>query len=110
MLRLKEGAMKSLGTTGSNPRAVAKKTVMVAIYLADGSTLMANMFVKQFSRLTDLLNDERAFLPVQTPDGQYIALAKSFIRQVSLKGDSGNAPRKLLGVESAPIDSACGGG
>ena len=84
MLRLKEGAMKSIGVE-SNSRTVPKNAVTVAISLADGTTVMAKTFVQRFSRVTDLLNDERKFISVQTFDGEVLALAKSFITHVALK-------------------------
>ncbi len=85
-------------------RALPKSPVLVEVLLTDGSTFHGNIFVHRQARLTDVLNDDRQFLPVQTADGRYLAIAKSYIKQVTLTASEaasyrGNDPYKILGVE-----------
>jgi hypothetical protein len=96
MLRLKQGA--------TDRRLVKKNRAFAAINLDDGSTLQVHLFADQQSRLTDVLNDDRTFLPVQTSDGKYLAIAKSTIRQVVLDEfdepeHGGSDPYGTLGLE-----------
>jgi hypothetical protein len=83
-------------------RAVQKSAV-VNLVLTDGSTLTAKFFVAIQGRLTDLLNDDRKFLPVETSDGEIVAVAKSSIARASMPGAApkvyrGNNPYVILGV------------
>jgi DnaJ-domain-containing protein 1 len=85
-------------------RALPKSPVLVEVALTDGSVFHGNIFVHRQARLTDVLNDDRQFLPVQTTDGKYLAIAKSFIRQVTLTSSESTAykgtdPYKILGVQ-----------
>ncbi len=85
-------------------RALPKSPILVEVSLTDGSIFHGNIFVHRQARLTDVLNDDRQFLPVQTTDGRYLAIAKSFIKQVTLTASEANAykgndPYKILGVE-----------
>lgn len=87
-----------------NYLAKPTKAVAVVINLTDGVVLSGNMFVPTQWRMTDLLNDERGFLPMQTTDGAMIAVAKSNIKQVTLpqaetKVYNGRDPYRILGVE-----------
>ena len=90
--------------TNPNPRAIAKTPVLVELSLADGSNLIGNIFVHSQARLSDVLNDDRKFLPVQTIDGRLMAIAKTHITQVSLPAAEaaiyrGSDPYKVLGVQ-----------
>lgn len=85
-------------------RKVQKLAVLAEIWLADGSIVCANIFQSHIGRLSDVLNDERKFLPVQTVDGNFIAIAKSAIHRVSLPTSGpepyrGSDPWKILGVD-----------
>ncbi len=84
-------------------RAV-EKTAFLEFSLADGTTFEAKIFVPVQGRLTDVLNDERKFLPVETADGQLLALAKSAIKYVSTPDPEaaiyrGTNPYAILGVK-----------
>jgi DnaJ-domain-containing protein 1 len=62
------------------------------------------VFVQNQGRLTDMLNDDRDFLPVEGADGSTFALAKTAIRQLSLPiaesaAYRGNNPYMVLGVD-----------
>lgn len=76
-------------------RVVQRSAIPVEILLTDGSLLRAKIFVPVQGRLSDVLNDERPFLPLET-EGQFLALAKASIRHVTL-------PR----TEMAPRPSKC---
>ena len=62
----------------------SKKTLDLEFSLADGSILRGKMFVPTQARLTDVLNDQRQFLPVEKADGVLLALAKSSIKHVTI--------------------------
>ena len=88
------------GTT----RALPKAPVLVEVALTDGAVFHGYIFVHRQARLTDVLNDDRQFLPVQTADGKYLAISKSYIRQVTLSSSQptaykGSDPYKILGVQ-----------
>ncbi len=85
----------------STSRVVQRNAVAVEITLNDGASLRAKVFLPMQGRITDLLNDERNFLPVES-EGECLALAKSVIKQVrmppvqaALKGKS---PYSILGL------------
>ena len=67
-----------------NKRRAVQKSAFVNVLLTNGSTIRAKVFVSVQGRLTDLLNDDRKFVPVETADGEVVALAKSSIVQVSM--------------------------
>ena len=88
----------------ANPRAVAKTAIFVDVCLVDGTQLSGNMFVSAQSRLSDMLNDDRQFVPLQMSDGLTLAIAKAAIKHVSLPvaevaAYRGSDPHKVLGVE-----------
>jgi|SRR5690242_5382602 DnaJ-domain-containing protein 1 len=88
----------------ANPRAVAKTAIFVDVALEDGTQLSGNMFVPAQQRLSDMLNDERKFVPLQMSDGITLAIAKTSIKYVTLPVAEaqvyrGSDPYKVLGVE-----------
>lgn len=91
-------------------RKIHKSAVLAEISLADGSIICGNLFQPNQGRITDVLNDERKFLPVQTAEGNFVALAKSAIHKVSLPNPNpapyrGSNPWHILGVkEGASAD------
>lgn len=71
--------------------------------LLDGSTLSGKVWVPIQGRLTDILNDGRDFIPVESREGAFIALAKSAVKQLVLPAAEaasyrGNDPWLILGV------------
>lgn len=85
-------------------RQIPKSAVRAEIVLADGSILNGSLFTPNLGRITDLLNDDRKFLPVQTLEGEFVAVAKSAIQTVSLRSAEqrayrGKDPWRILGVE-----------
>ena len=86
-----------------------QKTAILEFSLADGSTLHGKIFVPVQGRLTEVLNDERQFLPVENADGGVVALAKSAIKHVRLSeveaaAYKGNDPYTILGVREGASD------
>lgn len=89
-------------------RVVQKNAVLVEITLTDGASLRAKVFLPMQGRISDLLNDDRPFLPVES-EGEHLALAKSAIRQVRFPSAQasyhGKCPYSVLGLrEGATIE------
>ncbi len=61
---------------------ISKLKIEVQVELVDGTRLLGFLFVKPMQRLSELLNDPRSFLPMQTMDGLIVQLAKSTIAKV----------------------------
>lgn len=94
--------------THSSSRVVQRNAVPVEITLADGAFLQAKVFLPMQGRISDLLNDERPFLPIEC-EGEHLALAKAAIRQVRFPSAQvpyrGKCPYSVLGVrEGATMD------
>lgn len=88
-----------------NARKTQKFPLMVEAQLADGTSMFGKVFLSAQGRLSDLLNDERDFLPFERADGSFLALAKSQLRRVSplASGEEiykGDDIYKILGVAS----------
>lgn len=85
----------------SNSRAVQRNAVPVEITLTDGQSFCGKLFLPVQGRISDLLNDDRQFLPVEC-DGEHLALAKSAIRQVRMPPAQaavrGKSPYAALGL------------
>jgi hypothetical protein len=77
----------------SSKARTAQKSLDLEFSLADGSILRGKIFVPIQTRLSDVLNDPRQFLPVESSDGALLALAKSSIKHVTLL-----APQKASAV------------
>jgi len=72
-------------------RTVHKNAVPVEITLTSGKVLTAKVFLPVQGRISDLLNDDRNFIPVEC-DGECLALAKISILQVRMP--SAQAPQR----------------
>ncbi len=74
----------------------------VEVTLTDGTVLQANFFRNPSERIIDLLNDDRAFLPLADKDGVVAFITKSAIwKIVPVDQDTehpGEAPRSIGGV------------
>jgi DnaJ-domain-containing protein 1 len=85
-------------------RNVSTKASLVEIVLLDGNSLLGKIHVPVQGRISDTLNDERAFIPVEMADGSHVAIAKQAIKKVTLPGAEvqksyqGTAPHRVLGV------------
>ncbi|HEX3432323.1 MAG TPA: J domain-containing protein [Rhizomicrobium sp.] len=84
-------------------RNAATKQSLVEIMLVDGNSFLGKMHVPLQGRMSDTLNDARAFIPVEMGDGSHVAIAKSAIKKVTLtaaeeKTYRGSEPHRVLGV------------
>lgn len=84
-------------------RGLAMKPIAVEITLLDGAHLSGKIAVPAQGRLSDVLNDDRDFIPVECGDGSCIALAKRAVKQVSLPGAEApvyrdDDPFRVLGI------------
>jgi DnaJ-class molecular chaperone len=84
-----------------NARAVT--FISLEIGLFDGTNLAGKICVPAQTRVSDILNDERDFVPIECRDGSFVALSKKAIKQVSLTGAEpaayrGGDPYRTLGV------------
>ncbi|WOI53973.1 hypothetical protein [Parvularcula sp. LCG005] len=86
----------------------SKKKLMVRLTLANGDIVDGDIFVARDERLTDLLNDDRAFIPVEMTEGRVMALAKSTITSAAIVAEQAplsDEPHKILRVEPAASDA-----
>ena len=86
-----------------NKARTVQKSAFIDISLTDGSRMQAKVFIPIQGRLIDILNDERQFLPVETVEGEIVALAKSSIKQLTIpRADatvySGTDPYAILNL------------
>lgn len=89
---------------------ITKHKITVEIKIEGGKTLVGHMFLKPQGRLTDMMNEERVFLPFETVEGKFYVLNKSACRSISPIGCEddvymGNNPFQILGVsDNATLD------
>ena len=88
---------------------ISKWKIEVQVELDDGARLLGFLFVTPTQRLSDLLNDQRSFLPLQTADGLIVQLAKSTIAKVVQLDQKAEAaaitdPYDILGVSPRVSD------
>jgi DnaJ-domain-containing protein 1 len=95
--------------THGGSRTLQRNAVSVEITLTDGASFFARVFLPMQGRVSDVLNDERQFLPVET-DGESLSLAKATIRQVRFPAAAnapyrGKCPYSILGLpEGATVE------
>ena len=82
---------------------IDKWQVEVEVNLNGGERLLGILFVKPMQRLSELLNDSREFLPLQTTDGLIVHIRKSTIAkavQLNQNVESGAIidPYEVLGM------------
>ena len=58
--------------------------VEIQVHLDDGSQFLGVFFLRHGHRISDLMNDERQFLPVEMPGGSVIILRKAVIFKLVL--------------------------
>ncbi|MCB1459887.1 MAG: DnaJ domain-containing protein [Nitratireductor sp.] len=80
-----------------------KVRIEAELFLDDGSHILCRIGVGQGERLSDALNDDRQFLPVETMQGHVTILRKSTISravQLDQQIDEANAtdPFEVLGI------------
>lgn len=80
-----------------------KWTVEVEVMLDDGTKMLGFLFVAPLHRISELLNDDRQFLPFRHPNGRIELLRKISINKVSelnqnVDLDAVIDPYEILGV------------
>ena len=58
---------------------LSKIDIEVEVHLDDGSHFLGILSLSQGQRVSDLMNDERNFIPVQLPGGSVVIQRKSAI-------------------------------
>ena len=66
----------------------SKSAVAVTLKLADQDAFDASVFLRYDERLIDLLNDERAFIPIMGPKGDPMIIAKTNITSITEREDA----------------------
>lgn len=61
----------------------SKSRIEVEIYLNDGTYILGKMSVLKGERLSDLLNDDRDFLPIEMSNGTVVIVRKGHICKVA---------------------------
>lgn len=82
--------------------------IMIRLCLVEGRDVEGEVLVGRGDGLAELLNDERAFLPVETPDAGLNMIAKSAIRSASVVARApieATDPYALLRVERTATDT-----
>jgi DnaJ-domain-containing protein 1 len=90
---------------------VSKWKIEVELELDNGTRLLGSLFIKPMQRISDLLNDQRQFLPLQTSDGLIVQLQKAAIAKVvqlnqNVERDSISDPYEILGVAQSVSNEA----
>ena len=88
---------------------ISKVKLEAEVELSDGTRLLGSLFIHQMQRLSDLLNDPREFLPIQTPEGLIVHLRKSTIAKITeldqaVEADAASDPYEILGVSPRVCD------
>lgn len=86
-----------------NSRKTQKFPLLVEVHLTDGTCCFGRVFLAPQGRLSDLLNDERHFMPFERSDGVFLALAKAQIKKAAPLGPdaeayTGENAFRILGV------------
>lgn len=68
---------------GSASGIIPKQKLGVEIELEDGRLIYGYLFCAGQGRLTDVLNDDRTFLPFEHTDGKFTSLKKTAFRAVT---------------------------
>jgi hypothetical protein len=97
---------------GGDEKKVFKKKLLVELELDSGAILNGYLFVGQTQRLSDLMNDDRIFLPFEALDGSITIFTKALARRVkpvekpqaAAAAESGVDPYSLLGVAADATD------
>ena len=89
---------------------IDKVELEAEVVLENGEHFLGCFFVKQMQRLSDLLNDERAFLPFRVSDGVILQIRKDQVVRVRLLDQDRDVenlydPYEIIGVSSHASDS-----
>ncbi len=88
---------------------LSKTKVEIQVHLDDGNQFLGVLFVRQDQRISDLMNDERQFLPVEMSWGSVAILRKAVISKVvpldqHIEHDENLDPYDILGVPRSVSD------
>jgi hypothetical protein len=90
---------------GGNEKMVFKKKLLVELELDSGTIMNGYLFLGQTQRLSDLMNDDRTYLPFEDMDGGITIFTKTMARRVkpvekaqSAAAGDGADPYTVLGV------------
>ncbi|MGH6894047.1 MAG: J domain-containing protein [Dongiaceae bacterium] len=94
----------------TNRNKKARYKVAVSVDFGGGDTEeLAYMFIAPAQRVSDVLNDEREFLPFERPDGSVFMVAKKIIRRITPmelgRQIDAKDPYDLLGVTPTATDA-----
>lgn len=83
-----------------------KVKLQTEILLETGKKLLASVFTSPQARLSDLMNDERDFLPIELSDGRATVVRKASIVQITpveqdLSSYESSDPYEILGITGA---------
>jgi len=67
---------------GGNEKMVFKKKLLVELELDSGTIMNGYLFLGQTQRLSDLMNDDRTYLPFEDMDGGITIFTKGMARRV----------------------------
>jgi DnaJ like chaperone protein len=86
-----------------------KIKIDVQVELHNGKQLLGVLFLRRDQRISDLLNDQRTFLPLENTDGLIVNLAKAYIAKVVQLGQvasmkAATDPYLVLGVDKSASD------
>ncbi len=90
-------------------KILSKYKVEVQVHLDDGTNFLGILSVRQGQRISELLNDERQFLPIQMPEGNVVVFRKTAIFKVvpldqHTANDKIKDPYEILGVQRGISD------
>lgn len=91
------------GYSGGDDKKVFKKKLLVELELDSGAILNGYLFVGQTQRLSDLMNDDRVFLPFEALDGAITIFAKALARRVSPQESAQQQQAPATGEETDPF-------
>jgi len=73
-----------------------KSQIEVELYLDDGSHYLGKFGIGQSERLSDMMNDDRDFLPFETSEGNVVMIRKTVISKV-VQLDPDRVPAASMG-------------
>ena len=88
---------------------LSKLEIEVQVQLDDGSQFLGSLALSQGQRVSDLMNDERQFIPVHLPGGSVVILRKTTIAKVApldqeVDQTEARDPYDVLGVPHSVSD------
>lgn len=96
--------------SGGDSQRIYKKKVLVELEVDSGVVHTGHMFVGQTQRLSDLMNDDRIFLPFEHMDGSIMIVRKQSMRRLSpldkiVANVDSEDPHQMLGVLRTATDA-----